>query len=56
MQQVRPHHEELVLDGNAQPVRYGEIIHDGSGKLDSVNYREWQNRKPSSWEVTQQNL
>ena len=32
MQQVRPHHEELLLDGNAQFVRYGEIIHDGSGE------------------------
>ena len=29
MQQVRPHHEETLLDGNAQSVRYGEIIHDG---------------------------
>ena len=25
MQQVRPHHEEPLLDGNAQSVRYGEI-------------------------------
>ena len=40
MQQVRPHHEEPLLDGNAQSVRYGEIIHDGSGQLDSVNYQE----------------
>ena len=31
MQQVRPHHEEPLLDGNAQSVRYGEIIHDGIG-------------------------
>ena len=37
MQQVRPHHEEPLLDGNAQSVRYGEIIHDGSGQPDSVN-------------------
>ena len=35
MQQVLPHHEEPLLDGNAQSVRYGEIIHDGSGKPDS---------------------
>ena len=34
MQQVRPHHEEPLLDGNAQSVRYGEIIHDGSGQPD----------------------
>ena len=26
MQQVRPHHEEPLLDGNAQSVRYGETI------------------------------
>ena len=40
MQEVLPHHEEPLLDGNAQSVRYGEIIHDGSGKPDSVNYQE----------------
>ena len=40
MQQVRPHHEEPLLDGNAQSVRYGEIIHDGSGQPDGVNYPE----------------
>ena len=40
MQQVRPHHEERLLDGNAQSVRYGELIHDGSGQPDSVNYQE----------------
>ena len=41
MQQVRPHHEEPLLDGNAQSVRYREIIHDGSGQPSSgVNYPE----------------
>ena len=40
MQQVAPHREEPLLDGNAQSVRYGEIIHDGSGQPDSVNYQE----------------
>ena len=40
MQQVRPHHEEPLLDGNAQSVRYGERINDGSGQSDSVNYQE----------------
>ena len=40
MQKVRPHHEDTLLDGNAQSVRYGEIIHDGSGQPDSVNYQE----------------
>ena len=32
MQQVRPHHEEPLLDGNAHSVRYVEMIHDGSGQ------------------------
>ena len=40
IQQVLPHHEEPLLDGNAQSVRYGEMIHDGSVKPDSVNYQE----------------
>ena len=40
MQQVVNHREEPLLDGNAQSVRYGEIIHDGSGQPDSVNYQE----------------
>ena len=40
MQQVRPHHEEPLLDGNAQSVRYGEMIHDGSGKPEKVNSQE----------------
>ena len=38
MQQVAPHHEEPLLDGNAHSVRYGEMIHDGSGK--KLNYQE----------------
>ena len=40
MQQVRPHHEEPLLDGNAQSVRYGEIIHDGSVKPEKLNHQE----------------
>ena len=40
MQQVRPHHEEPLLDGNAQSVRYEETVHDGSAKPESVNYQE----------------
>ena len=40
MQQVAPHREEPLLDGNAQSVRYGEIIHDGSGQLDNINSQE----------------
>ena len=40
MQQICPHHEDALLDGNAQSARYGEIIHDGSGRPDSANYQE----------------
>ena len=40
MQQVVPHREEPLLDGNAHSVRYGEMIHDGSGKHDKVNSQE----------------
>ena len=40
MQQVRPHHEEPLLDGNAHSVRYGEMIHDGSGKPEKLNHQE----------------
>ena len=40
MQQVAPHREELLLDGNAHSVRYGETIHDGSGKPETVNHQE----------------
>ena len=40
MQHVAPHREETLLDGNAHSVRYGEMIHDGSGKPDKVNSQE----------------
>ena len=40
MQQVAPHREEPLLDGNAHSVRYGETIHDGSGKPETVNHQE----------------
>ena len=40
MQQVAPHREEPLLDGNAHSVRYGEIIRDGSGQLDRINFQE----------------
>ena len=51
MQQVRSHNEEPLRDGNAQSVRFAEIIHDGSVKLEKR-----QTPKLSSWAVTQQNL
>ena len=56
MQQVAPHREEPLLDGNAHSVRYGEMTHDGSGNLIVLTPKKTQNRKLSSWEVTQQNL
>ena len=40
MQKVDPHREEPPLDGNALSVRYGETIHDGSGKPVSVHHQE----------------
>ena len=40
MQQVVPHREEPLLDGNAHSVRSGEMIHDGSGKPEKVNSQE----------------
>ena len=40
LQKVDPHREEPLLDGNAHSVRYGEMIHDGSGKPDKVNSQE----------------
>ena len=40
MQQVAPHREEPLLDGNAHSVRYGEMIHDGSGKPETMDHQE----------------
>ena len=40
MQQVGPHREEPLLDGNAHSVRYGEMTHDGSGKPEKLNHQE----------------
>ena len=40
VQQVCSHHENPLLDGNAQSVRYGEMIHDGSGQADGADYHE----------------
>ena len=40
VRRICPHHGDALLDGNAHSVRYGEIIHDGSGKLDKVNSQE----------------
>ena len=40
VQQICFRREDALLDGNAQSVSYGEIIHDGSGQPDSVNSQE----------------
>ena len=40
MQKVAPHHEEPLLGGNAHSARYGETIHDGSGKPETVDHQE----------------
>ena len=40
IQQVRPPHEETLLDGAAQSVRYGEPLRDRSGQPDNFNFQE----------------
>ena len=40
LQKVDPHREEPLLGRNAHSERYGETIHDGSGKPDTVNHQE----------------
>ena len=40
VQQVRPDHEEILLDGTAQSVRYGETLRDRSGQPDNINSQE----------------
>ena len=40
LQKVDPHREEHLLGGNAHSARYGETIHDGSGKPETVNHQE----------------
>ena len=40
LQQVAPHREEPLLGRNAHSARYGETIHDGSGKPEKLNYQE----------------
>ena len=40
LQQVDPHREEPLLGGNAHSARYGETIHDGSVKPETVDHQE----------------
>ena len=40
VQQICLINGDALLDGNAHSVRYGEMIHDGSGQPASANYQE----------------
>ena len=40
VQQVRPHHGDTLLDGDAHSARYGETIHDRTGQPVSENLQE----------------
>ena len=40
LHKVDPHREEPLFDGNAHSARYGEMIHDRSGKPETVNHQE----------------
>ena len=40
LQKVDPHREESLLGRNAHSARYGELIHDRTGKLVSVHHQE----------------
>ena len=37
---MRPDHEEILLDGTAQSVRYGETLRDRSGRPGNINSQE----------------
>ena len=37
---VQPDHEEILLDGTAQSVKYGETLRDRSGRPDRINSQE----------------
>ena len=37
---VRPDHEDILLYGTAQSVRYGETLRDRSGRPDNINSQE----------------
>ena len=40
VRKARPDHEEILLDGTAQSVRYGETLRDRSRRPDNINSRE----------------
>ena len=43
VRKVRPDYEEILLDGTAQSVRYGETLRDRSGRPDNINSQEVSN-------------
>ncbi len=45
LQKVDPHREEHLLGGNAHSARYGETIHDGPEKPETVDHQEQANSK-----------
>ena len=40
VRKVRLDHEEILLDGTTQYVRYGETLRDRSGRLDDINSQD----------------
>ena len=40
VRKVRPDHEEILLGGTAQSVRYGETLRDRSGRPDNINSQD----------------
>ena len=40
VRQVRPDHEDILLDGTAQSVRHGATLRDRSGRPDNINSQE----------------
>ena len=40
VRKVRPGHEEILLDGTTQSVRYGETLRDRSGQPGNINSQE----------------
>ena len=45
LQRVRPHHEDALLDGDAQSVRNEEKIHERLGQPDGIDFQEKANPK-----------
>ena len=47
IREVRPGHEEILLDGTTQSVRNGEPLRDRSGRSDNINSQEVANSQKS---------